>query len=177
MYAKSRVHVVYLSAIFKIAHQLSLSLPGSKSITQFHLCLYNLSLLTSTLPSCPDCIFPSMFWPSSSVSVYRHIVTTWMQSSSLRWRRVHGAKKVTSSNTFQLHFQRSVTHVCVFLSTDGVRQQIQFIDTAPWQEFPVMHRLYVSTCHLVVIVYDVTKKRWKESLTSMIKEVRQIKGE
>ena len=65
---------------------------------------------------------------------------------------------------------------CFVCFTDGTNEQIQFIDTAPWLEFPVMHRLYVRTCQLVIIAYNVTKKDWKESLTSLIKQVRDIKG-
>lgn len=76
-----------------------------------------------------------------------------------------------------LHISMNGMPYQCLLVTDGKCEQIQFIDTSPWQEFPVMHRLYVRTCELVVIAYDVTSKTWKESLTNMIKEIKEIKGE
>lgn len=39
-----------------------------------------------------------------------------------------------------------------------------------------MHKLYVGMCHLVIVVYDVTSKTWKKSLTDTISQVRAIKG-
>jgi len=57
-----------------------------------------------------------------------------------------------------------------------MHEHIQFIDTSPWKEFPVMHRLYVKTCHLVMIVYNVTALNWAQMLKDMIEEVRAIRG-
>ncbi|KAF6025290.1 hypothetical protein EB796_016410 [Bugula neritina] len=58
---------------------------------------------------------------------------------------------------------------------NGMHEHIQFIDTSPWKEFPVMHRLYVKTCHLVMIVYNVTALNWAQMLKDMIEEVRAIR--
>ncbi|XP_067941628.1 GTP-binding protein Di-Ras1-like [Watersipora subatra] len=67
------------------------------------------------------------------------------------------------------------SHYTMKKMPDGTNQLVQFIDTSPWQEFPVMHRLYVKTAQLVLIVYNVASKNWKESLIRLISQTREIK--
>lgn len=59
---------------------------------------------------------------------------------------------------------------------DGELTQVQFIDTAPWMEFPAMHRLYISFCHMAIVIYDITSTSWKEDIRTVIDDIRKMSG-
>lgn len=63
-----------------------------------------------------------------------------------------------------------------YILADGKQMHLQVVDTAAWNEFPAMQRLFLKMSHLVLVVYDVVSTTTAE-LLSLVAEVKLIKCE